>query len=187
MTHSWLLLLLLAASSHALLGRFLKARNAAPPVVAMDETIDPKLCMGTWYVQRQKPALGLLENGARNGVEQYDYDGEGDGFSVQYTLNRKGAGDAVTTVRQRGRFASEKGTRWEVAPLIGRWKPPLRLPFVILDVDPDRYMVCTGGLKSWMYVMTRERQPDPSLIKACMATVEAAGFDMSKVQVMEHD
>jgi lipocalin len=54
-------------------------------------------------------------------------------------------------------------------------------------VDPDAYMVATGGLSSWMYVLTRERQPASALLDTCLATVAAAGFDMSKVQRVEHD
>lgn len=186
----WTVLLFAAvmpSSDGALIGKLFKRSGPAPSVTPMEGKVDPKRLMGTWYVQRQKPALGLLENGARNGVEKYELNDDGS-FAVEYTLNRKNADkDAVTTVRQRGWFASERGTQWEVAPVIGSFRPPVRLPFIILDADPKTFMVCTGGLKSWMYVMTRERKPDAALVDACLATVAAAGFDMSRVQIMEHD
>ena len=142
---------------------------------------------GTWYVQRQIPALAVLESGGRNGVEQYDWDAAEERFSVLYTFNRRDAlDDQLTTVRQRGWVASELGTRWEVAPLVAGLCPPLRLPFVIIDVEPASYMVCTGGLKSWMYVLTRERKPQSALMEQCLGTVKMAGFDMTKVESVEH-
>ena len=48
-------------------------------------------------------------------------------------------------------------------------------------------MVCTGGLRSWMYVMTRAREPEPDVVEACLRVVESAGFDMNKVSVVPHD
>ena len=187
----FLLALLLVAPAHAaLLGRLLGKKPSVPQPTPLDATIQPKDCMGTWYVQHQVPALAFLEGGARNGMELYEWNSEADGgdFSVRYTFNRKDAApDAITTVRQRGWVASDKGTSWKVAPWLGKFYAPVRLPFIMLDVDPAKYMVCTGGLKSWMYLMTRERQPDAAVLDACLATVEAAGFDMSKVMRMEQD
>ena len=148
--------------------------------------VDPKACMGTWYVQRQIPALALLERGARNGVETYEWDDAKDRFSVSYAFNRRGK-EGTTTVRQRGWVASESGTTWQVAPLLGGFCPPVRLPFVLLDVKPASHMVCSGGLESWLYVMTRERQPDEALLDRLLGSVEQAGFDMSKVEPVEHD
>lgn len=143
--------------------------------------------MGKWYVQRQIPALALLEGGARNGVEQYEWDESAGRFDVCYTFNRRGAADEdVTTVRQRGWVASEQGTQWVVAPVLGGFCPPVRLPFTILDVDPNVGMVCAGGLDSWMYVLTREKRPAGALVEALLATAVAAGFDMVKVSTVEH-
>ena len=144
--------------------------------------------MGTWYVQHQKPALAILESGGRNGVEKYQYDEANNRFSVEYTFNRKGASDdKYTTVRQRGWVKEEGGAEWEVAPRVGGFCPPVRLPFVILDLDPESHMICTGGLESWMYLMTRERQPSTALLDSLLAKVEANGFDMAKVEAMTQD
>jgi lipocalin len=151
--------------------------------------LDPKACMGTWYVQYQKPALAFLEKGATNGVEEYCLDQGGDGFSVTYSFNREGAADdEVTTVRQRGWFKSETGTEWQVAPVVGGVCPPfVRLPFIIIDCDPDSHMVCSGGLTSWLYCMSRARKPDKRLAEMLLSKVEEAGFDMSAVEPMIHD
>ena len=164
----------------------------AAVLAALEKKVDPRSCMGTWFVQQQIPALALLEDGARNGVEEYTWDEENGHFSVRYTFSRSG-GDAKMTVSQRGWIASENplGTRWEVAPVLpifGRSVClPVRLPFIVIDVDPDAYLICSGGLTSWLYILTRERQPAGSLTSACLATVEAAGFDMQRLQAVEHD
>jgi lipocalin len=151
----------------------------------LDATIDPRRCMGTWYVQWQVPALAFLEAGASDGTELYTWDEAKDRFDVRYTFRRKDAADdQITTVRQTGWV--EEGTRWKVAPKVGPLGLPVRLPFLILDVDPEQYMVCSGGLSSWMYVMTREKQPPGELLDACLATVAKAGFDMDTVLRMEH-
>jgi len=162
--------------------------SAIIALTPLGSSVDPKRCMGTWFVQRQIPALAVLEAGARNGVELYTWDEAADRFDVQYTFNRRDAAvDAVTTVRQRGWVTSEAGTQWEVSPKVGPFFLPARLPFVILDVDPDAFMVCSGGLSSWMYAMTREREPPAALVESCLGTIEEAGFDMTKVLTVEHD
>lgn len=166
---------------------FAEVACSAAMLSPLDATIEPRACMGTWYVQRQIPALALLEDGARNGVEQYEWDEATGSFSVCYTFNRRGKpDDDVTTVRQRGWVASEQGTLWQVAPVLGGFCPPVRLPFVIIDVDPAAGMVCAGGLDSWMYVLTREKRPDGALIDPLLATAAAAGLDMAKVSTVQH-
>ena len=143
-------------------------------------------------MQQQVPALAFLEAGARNSVEQYAWDESlaeaGGGFSVTYTFNRAGAAeDDLTTVRQRGWVAGgEQGAGWKVAPLLGGFCPPVRLPFIILDLDVGAHLVCTGGAGSWMYVMTRERRPGPGVVEALLAKLEATGVDVAKLMPMEH-
>ena len=156
---------------------------ASATVVPMPGSIDAKACMGTWYVQRQKPALALLESGAANGCEVYTWDKDAqDCFAVSYTFTGKNGKES--TIRQRGWVNSPEGTSWVVAPMIGSIVPPVRLPFIIMDVAPSSHMLCTGGLSSWMYLLTREKTPDPVLVDELMVKVEAAGFDMDKVEVM---
>ena len=64
--------------------------------------------------------------------------------------------------------------------------PPIRLPFIILDVEPRSHLVCTGGAGSWMYVMTRERRPAPGMVEALLAKLAATGVDVAKLMPMEH-
>ena len=167
---SWCVLLGLASSA------------SSATVAPQAGTIDAKACMGTWYVQRQKPALAVLESGAANGCETYVWDEAKDCFSVSYTLTRKSGKEL--TIRQRGWVDTPEGTSWKVAPMLGPIVPPVRLPFIIMDVAPESHMLCTGGLSSWMYLMTREKSPDPALVDELMAKVQAAGFDMDMVEVM---
>ena len=161
------------------------APSESAKLVPLQTKIDPLKCMGTWYVQRQIPALSFLEAGASNGMERYEFDAELQRFSVEYTFNRRGAEDKTTTIRQVGRFVSELGTQWAVAPKIGKVALPVNLPFVIVDVDPSSHMLCSGGLDSWMYLMTRQTQPSDMLIQTCLAKAAAAGFNMGKVLVVQ--
>ena len=110
------LLIALATARAALLGGLFGAAKSGlsdglvKGLKPLDKTIDPLSCMGTWYVQRQVPALAILEAGARNGVERYSYDPENERIDVRYTFNRRDApDDAVTTVRQRGWVKSDRG------------------------------------------------------------------------------
>lgn len=165
-----------------------KAGESKLPLKPMDGEVDPKACMGTWYVHHQIPALAFLEAGGRNGIEKYTWDEDNNRFSVEYSFNRKGSpADAITTVRQRGWVANDEGTQWRVAPMIGGFVPPVRLPFIMIDVEPASHMLCTGGLGSWLYVMTRERKPDRALLQELLRRVESVGFDMAKVLPVEHD
>ena len=50
---------------------------------------DPRACMGTWYVQRQIPALAFLEAGARNGAEQYEWE---EAICICIYIEREGGG-----------------------------------------------------------------------------------------------
>ena len=107
---------------------------------------------------------------------------------MRYSFNRAGAADdEVTSVRQRGWVAGgEQGAGWRVAPLLGGFCPPVRLPFIILDVEPSAHLVCTGGAGSWMYVMTRERRPAAGVVEALLAKLAASGVDVSKLVPKEH-
>ena len=116
-----------------------------------------------------------------------DEAGGGGSFSVRYTFNRAGAADdEPTVVRQRGWVPGGQGARWAVAPLLGGFCPPVRLPFIILDVEPSSHMVCTGGAGSWMYLMSRERLPDPGLVQTLLARLEADGVNVAKLMPVEH-
>ena len=106
-----------------------------------------------------------------------------DGLTVASRLEHLGCGDPAAASSSAG---GEQGAGWRVAPLLGGFCPPVRLPFIILDVEPSAHLVCTGGADSWMYVMTRERRPDPGVVEALLAKLAASGVDVSKLMPMEH-
>jgi lipocalin len=161
--------------------------TAAGPIEALPQTIDPKKAMGTWYVQRQIPALDALEKGATNGKEVYTWDGDGK-FSISYTFNKGGFDGALTTVNQKGSVASEEGTTWKVSPQLGPFLVPFKLPFLLIDFDPSfSYMTCTGGLDSWMYILTRQKNPSAGMLQKLEKKVEEYGFDMNKVLPVPHE
>ena len=168
---------------------------ASPALASMlkpfDTKIDPLKCMGTWYVQRAIPAVAALEKGAHNGCEVYEWDADKERIDVTYTFNAGGFDGALRTVTQYGWIAEDNalGTSWKVRPKVGPVAIPVKLPFTIIDVDASdySYLSCSGGLNSWMYIMTRERQPDPALIARLERSVAGLGFDMSKVLAIPHE
>ena len=152
-------------------------------------TIDPQRCMGKWFVQRAIPAVKALEKNAHNGVELYEWDSENERVEVTYTFNAGSFEGPQRTVKQRGWVQDDpSGTRWAVAPRIAGFGLPVKLPFIIIDIDDTDYsfMTCTGGLNSWLYIMTRDMQPEPTTMQKLEDTVENLGFDMSKVISMPH-
>ena len=66
--------------------------------------------MGTWYVQRQVPAVSALEAGAHNGKEVYSYDEKTKSVTVKYTYQKGSFNAKTSTVWQKGKFASELDT-----------------------------------------------------------------------------
>jgi lipocalin len=150
--------------------------------------VDPQRCMGKWFVQRAIPAVKALEKNAHNGVEIYEWDAENERVEVTYTFNARSFEGPQRTVKQRGWIQDESGSRWAVAPEIAGFGLPVKLPFIIIAVDDTNYsyMTCTGGLNSWLYIMTRDMKPDPATVQKLEEEVENLGFDMSKVISMPH-
>ena len=148
--------------------------------------IDIERAMGTWYVQRAIPAIGALEKSAHNGVEEYVWDAENECIDVTYTFNAGSLEGPTRTVRQRGWMQDDLGTTWKISPLIGGIRLPVKLPFIIIDIDDKdySYLTCSGGLDSWLYIMTREPKPTDETLAALEKAVEAIGFDASKLLPM---
>ena len=164
------------------------ARTCALSLQPADCTVNPQRCMGKWYVQRAIPAVNVLEKNAHNGVEFYEWDSENEFIDVTYTFNAGSSEGPERRVKQRGWVQTTAGTRWAVAPRIAGFGIPVKLPFIIIDIDDKdySYMTCTGGLNSWLYIMTRDMQPEPTIMQKLEETVENLGFDMSKVISMPH-
>ena len=168
-----------------LLAEIAQQGSALQPV---QRKIDPQRCMGKWFVQRAIPAVAALEKTAHNGCEVYKWDPELKRVEVTYTFNAGSFDGPQRTVRQKGRIENAEGTQWAVSPQIAGFGLPVQLPFLIVDVDDVEYsyLTCTGGLNSWLYIMTRDMQPDATMMENLEKTVENMGFDMGNVISMPH-
>jgi apolipoprotein D and lipocalin family protein len=157
-----------------------------PTVQPCNKTLEFSKCLGEWFVQRSVPTA--LDRNAFNGLELYTDDGKG-GMNVKYTYNTKGFDGPQTTVYQKGGFKNKEGTVWGVRPKIGCFYLPFTLGYVVLDMADDySWMIAsspsTTGAMSWLYIMTRTRVVDDAYLKPLLSKAEAAGWDMSKVEVV---
>lgn len=155
------------------------------------KTIDPKRCMGSWYVQRQIPAVAFLEKGAHNGCEHYEWDEKKQRVSVAYSFNKGSVDGPLKQVFQRGWVQSVSGTTWSVKPYLALGLyAPFRLPYYIIDIDDSEYSYMTAAApalgKHWLYLMTRQPHPEKATIDAMLSEVSRRGFDMDKVEVVPH-
>ena len=162
--------------------------EATALVQAANVKIDVQRCMGKWFVQRAIPAVAPLEKDAHNGCEHYTWDSANSRIDVTYKFNAGSFDGPMRQVKQRCWVQTDQGTTWAVSPQIGGFGLPIKLPFLITDIDDVdySYLVCSGGAGSWMYVLTRDKQPDDALMSRLEKTVQAAGFDMSAVLTMPH-
>lgn len=152
-----------------------------PVPVALDSKIDPKRCMGTWYVQYAIPAAAFIEKGAHNGTEQYTFDDKQGSVSVTYTFNEGSFDGPINRSMQRGRVSpkSTNGTIWNVKPIIGPCIFPVWLDYLIIDLDTAAYSYMTASAPGgwWLYVMTREQEVTDATLEPRLEVLRKFGFD----------
>jgi apolipoprotein D and lipocalin family protein len=125
--------------------------------------------MGTWFVIGVKPTPFETKNS--NAVERYTWLNNdkkgGNDFSIDFAYN---ADEPVTSklksVPQKGWIDDEKSAvdpqnrqltktgNWKVSPM---W--PLKLPYLLLEVDLDNYTYCVVGYPSRAYCWIMARTP----------------------------
>ena len=153
-------------------------------VSALARAIDPMRCMGSWHVQLAVPTA--LDRDAHNGVEKYTWDAEHSRCQVEYTFN-KGAFDGKSkTLYQRCWFNSKTGTTWAVSPYLGFFYLPVKVPYLIADLDEGYTRMlasspATTGMGAWCYFMTREAVADEATLEWGRAAAAAAGWDASQL------
>lgn len=161
-----------------------------PDIKPLEKQIDPKKCMGKWYVQYGIFAAPFLENGAHNGLENYEWDEAKQQVKVTYTFNEKSFDGKVNKSGQKGRVApgSKFGTHWNTKPVIGCFTFPVWLDYYIVDV-PDDYSYLTACAPGawWCYIMTREKVVDDATLEPRIALLEKMGVDRKKLVRVPQD
>jgi apolipoprotein D and lipocalin family protein len=114
--------------------------------------------MGTWFVQGVKPTM--FEKTCSNAVEIYSFAPEkkGHDIDIDFKYNKE---DPITSplksLPQKGWIQGDKTNtgEWKVSPF---W--PVKMPYLILEVDNDKYDWIVIGYPSRAYCWIMSRRPN---------------------------
>jgi lipocalin len=141
--------------------------SKVPALEAMKTVIPghPKSLMGYWYVISCVPTF--LEKGARNSLELYEMiDEEEQKLKVTFSYKSKQTQKEPSIFYQDGRvIAKDTGAEWKVRPRVWGMPLPVWMPFIILDVDPNSYMVVGQPDRSYLWIMFRTPNFDSSKLE----------------------
>jgi len=173
------------------------AAGNAPPAVTDEEAISADVgvplepssrpivldrFMGRWYVQAG--ILTSFETDMRNETEDYELkDGK-----VYVEFNMSNANGKNSQLLQRASVENRPiNTRWAISPK-AIFYLPLGLPYLILDCGEDyEYAVVGMPDRKYLWIMTRQPQPDAQVLEKCYARAQQCGYDVSKITTVEHD
>lgn len=153
------------------------ASNKLPPLQTASNCVTERM-MGTWFVIAVKPTAFETQNS--NAVERYTWVHDDDDehkkkkshnqhdIDIDFTFNAKEPiTSKVKSMPQKGwldvpapdkedapKSIKTQTGNWKVSPL---W--PIKLPYLILDVDPKHYHYCVIGYPSRAYCWIMSRTP----------------------------
>ena len=143
--------------------------------------------MGKWYVIGS--VLTILERGAHNAIEQWDWNEAKEQIDVTYTFHKGSPNGALTTITQRA-FVHDTTTNaeWRFQPV---W--PLRIPFFILEIGPKseatdggadggyEWIVAAVSDRSFCWIMARSPQLDDAIYQDIIDGLKEKEFDVSGI------
>merc|ERR1712232_704665 len=148
------------------------------PLQAIDRAIDLDCFMGRWYVVLNIPTY--FDRDTVNNVEEYSYDESTETIEVSFTYCDKRMSKR-SELKQRAKVVNDRKTQWSLKPKIGVYLP-LQIPYLIADCGEDYSSTIIGVPdRSYIWVMTRTPNPDPSLIEALTKKVQLLGYDVNKL------
>ena len=153
-------------------------------VAALSRAIDPMRCMGRWHVQLAVPTA--LDGDAHNAIEEYEWDEANQRIGVTYSFLKGSFEGKESKIYQRGWVKSDAGTTWHVSPYLGFFYLPVKLPYLIVDVDAEytKFVAsspATTGKLAWLYFMTRDAVADEATLEWGRSAAAAAGWDGSRL------
>ena len=136
--------------------------------------------LGTWY------EIARLDHGFERGLSN---------ITASYSLREDGG----VAVLNRG-YRDEKG-EWDEAegkayfigdPGVGRLKVSFFGPFYgaynVFELGDDyEYAMVAGPDRSYLWILAREPRLPPAMLDELLSKAEAAGYDNSKLIIVEHD
>jgi len=131
--------------------------SALPPLQTV-ASCNTKNLMGTWFVIGVKPTM--FETTCSNAVERYTFleDSKKNDINIDFQYNKdEPITSALKSLPQKGWVQGnnkEDSGEWKVSPL---W--PIKMPFLILDVDDQNYEYVLIGYPSREYAWIMGRKP----------------------------
>jgi apolipoprotein D and lipocalin family protein len=114
--------------------------------------------MGTWFVIGVKPTV--FETTCSNAVEKYSFVGDSESYDINIDFQYNNY-DPITSplkaLPQKGWVQGEdkkNSSVWKVSPF-----GPIRMPYLIIELDEDNYDYCVVGYPSRNYCWIMGRNP----------------------------
>lgn len=141
--------------------------------------VDMQRFTGDWYVIALLPTI--FEKGARNGIENYSVDDEGN-ITVRYTFNKGTDNSKLKVMYQKGWiYNNETNAEWRVSPA---W--PLKLPYYVMELADDySYTVIGTSNFRYLWIMSRTPGMDQKLLDDIYGRMAQRGYDKETILRME--
>mmetsp|Transcript_79915 Transcript_79915/g.258983 ORF Transcript_79915/g.258983 Transcript_79915/m.258983 type:complete len:637 (+) Transcript_79915:88-1998(+) len=154
------------------------------PLTAMERPIELSSFMGRWFVAANIPTFA--DRDTVNNIEDYSYDEASKTIMVTFSYSNKEM-TKTSQLLQKAKVENESNTRWSLSPKIGVYLP-LKIPYLLADVNEDFTQAIVGVPdRSYIWIMTRETNPEPSLVEAMIKKAERLGYDTSKLVLVPQD
>lgn len=137
------------------MGNFSSSSSALPQLQTVTSCNNERFVTGAWFVIGNIPTYP--ERHASNAVERYalTQGKKSNDIDIDFQYND---GDPITgklkSLPQKGWLVKDKPGEWRVSPF---W--PLKLPYLILEMDTERYDYCVIGYPNRNYLWIMGRQP----------------------------
>lgn len=143
----------------------------------LQRPIELERFMGRWHVWAHIPTP--FDKNTSNNIEDYTLK---DGVvSVQFTSVKPGK-NAVSVMKQKGKMANGFKTQWSLTtPVLGVWVP-VPFPYLLVEVDEAyEHTLVTVPDRSYLWVMSKQKQVDPARLASLLDKAEQLGFDLSLI------
>ncbi|MDX1381542.1 MAG: lipocalin family protein [Xanthomonadales bacterium] len=146
-----------------------------PPIETVDDVNLPRF-MGDWYVIANIPTF--LEEGAHNAVESYRLDDDGT-IATTFTFRGGGFDGPRKEYHPRGFVRdTDSNAVWGMQFV---W--PFKADYRIIHLTPDYQVTVIGrNQRDYVWLMARTPELSPQRYQEAVAVIEAAGYDVSKLQ-----
>lgn len=144
--------------------------------------LDLNRFMGDWWVIAGRTTI--FEKGAHNSLEHYDWNEEKQRIDVTFTFNKGAVDGPKKTITQKAWVHNQESkAHWKVQPL---W--PLKLDYIILDVDPEYQWTAVGvPNQKYLWIMSRSKNLDETIYKNIIRSLDDKGYDVKAVEKIVHD